>query len=184
MDDDLAFASHITKRGRIYQYIRRVPDDLADVFPFARIQRSLRTSDRAAAYAAASHVHAEFEKHFTVLRRKKGAAIGIIPTDDWTWSDWSQLAEWFKATLIEDDWRARLKGVSGAVFDAGAKPKQFWRDDLTVSAHLDLRGQLSQMTLETYGQERFNFVQSAVRPLGVPLRARSRTIESENAVYV
>jgi hypothetical protein len=105
----LAFASHITKRGRIYQYIRRVPDDLADVFPFARIQRSLRTSDRAAAYAAASHVHAEFEKYFTALRRKKGAVIGVIPTDDWTWSDWSQLAEWFKTTLIEDDWRARLK---------------------------------------------------------------------------
>lgn len=36
-DEDVPFASHITKRGRIYQYVRRVPEDLADAFPFSRI---------------------------------------------------------------------------------------------------------------------------------------------------
>ena len=36
MDDEMPFASHITKRGRIYQYVRRVPDDIANSFPFAR----------------------------------------------------------------------------------------------------------------------------------------------------
>ena len=50
MDDEMPFASHITKRGRVYQYVRRVPEDIADGFAFTRVQRSLRTTDRATAY--------------------------------------------------------------------------------------------------------------------------------------
>ena len=52
MDDEMPFASHIVRRGRIYQYIRRVPEDLADGFPYSSVQRSLRTPDRALAYEA------------------------------------------------------------------------------------------------------------------------------------
>ena len=69
-------------RGRIYYCVRRVPDDLADVFPFARIQRSLRTSNRAAAYAAAAHVHAEYEKQshplVCVSAWKSDPVFGVI----------------------------------------------------------------------------------------------------------
>ena len=106
-DEDVPFASHITKRGRIYQYVRRVPEDLADAFPFSRIQRSLRTADRATAYEAGARVHSDVEKQFAGARRKKGATLNVIPTDGWDWSDWRLLADWFKATLVEDDWRAR-----------------------------------------------------------------------------
>lgn len=98
-------ASHVTGRGCTYQYVRRVPKDIADGFAFARVQRSLRTSDRATAYEAAARVHSEIEKQFAAARRRKGTTINVIPVDDWDWSDWSHLADRFKAVLREEDWR-------------------------------------------------------------------------------
>ena len=68
MDDDLPFACYITKRGRIYQQARRVPEDLTGACPVARVQRSLHTSDHAPAYRAGAHVRAEIEKQFAALR--------------------------------------------------------------------------------------------------------------------
>ncbi len=169
MDDDLPFASYITKRGRIYQYVRRVPEDLAGAFPFARVQRSLRTADSATAYKAGAHVHDEIEKRFAALRRKRGVTLDAIPTDGWTWPDWRHLADWFKASLVEDDWRARLKALPGAAFTVGVSQNKFWRDDETVSAHIALRTRLGGMTAAVYAEERFGFVQSMIRRLGVPL---------------
>ena len=61
MDDDLPFACYVVRRGRVYQYVRRIPLDLADAIPYSRIQRSLRTPDRATAFHAGAHVHAEVE---------------------------------------------------------------------------------------------------------------------------
>jgi hypothetical protein len=114
MDDELPFASHITKRGRVYQYVRRVPEDLGDAFPFARVQRSLRTQDRVTAYEAAARVHSEIEKRFAAARGKKGTTLNVVPIDDWDWTDWNQLADWFKAVLLDEDWRMRLRNVQGA----------------------------------------------------------------------
>ena len=39
----MPFASHVIRRGRKYQYVRRAPSDIADIYPFPRIQRSLTT---------------------------------------------------------------------------------------------------------------------------------------------
>jgi hypothetical protein len=169
MDDELPFASHITKRGRVYQYVRRVPEDLGDAFPFARVQRSLRTQDRATAYEAAARVHSEIEKRFAAARGKKGTTLNVIPIDDWDWTDWSQLADWFKAVLLDEDWRMRLRNVPGAAFDAGVSRNQFWRDSQTVRAHIDLQAKLRATTVADYCEERFGYVQSMIRPLGVPL---------------
>ncbi len=73
MDDETPFASHVAKRGRVYQYVRRIPGDIADNFPFARVQRSLRTADKARAYEAAAGVHAEVEKQFAYA-----ATLGLL----------------------------------------------------------------------------------------------------------
>jgi len=74
----MPFASHVIRRGRIYQYVRRVPSAIADIYPFPRIQRSLRTPDRATAQVAAAGVHSEIEKQFAAARRKKGVTL-------WRW---------------------------------------------------------------------------------------------------
>ena len=144
MDDELAFASHIAKRGRVYQYVCRVPEDLGDAFPFAKVQRSLRTQDRATAYEAAARVHSEIEKRFAAARRRKGTTVNAIPVDDWDWTDWRQLTDWFQAVLLDEDWRMRLRNVPGAAFDAGVSRNQFWRDSQTVRAHIDFAGEVAR----------------------------------------
>jgi hypothetical protein len=169
MDDEMPFASHITKRGRTYQYVRRVPEDIADGFAFSRVQRSLRTTDRATAYEAGARVHSEVEKQFAAARRKKGTTINIIPIDDWDWLDWSQLADWFNAVLCEEDWRVRLRNLPGAAFDTGVSANRFWRDPQTVRAHIELQARLREMTVSDYAEDRFAFVQGVVRRLGVPI---------------
>jgi hypothetical protein len=173
MDDKMAFASHIVKRGEIYWYVRRVPKDIADAFPLRRVQRSLRTNDRATAYAVGARVHAEIEAQFAAARRNKGATLDLVPTDDWTWPDWRALAEWFKATLADEDWRARIKNVPGAAFDRGVDRTHFWRDDDTLRAHINLQKRLHAMTASAYAEERFAFVQSVIRRRGVPLSRSS-----------
>ncbi|MGO9772052.1 MAG: DUF6538 domain-containing protein [Roseiarcus sp.] len=165
----MPFASHITKRGRMYQYVRRVPEDIADGFAFSRVQRSLRTTDRATAYEAGARVHFEVEKQFAAARRKKGTTINVIPVDDWDWLDWSQLADWFNAVLCEEDWRVRLRNVPGAAFGFGVGRNRFWRDDQTVRAHIELQARLREMTVAAYAEDRFGFVQGVVRRLGVPI---------------
>jgi hypothetical protein len=169
MDDELPFASHITKRGRVYQNVRRVPEDLGDAFPFARVQRSLRTQDRATAYEAAARVRSEIEKRFAAARRKKGTTVNVIPIDDWDWTDWSQLADSFKAVLLDEDWRMRLGNIPGAAFDVGVAQNQFWRDTQTVRAHIDLQAKLRATIVADYCEERFGYVQGIIRALGVPL---------------
>jgi hypothetical protein len=173
MDDELPFASHIVKRGDVYWRVRRAPQDVADVFSTRRVQRSLRTKDRAPAYAAGARVHAEIEAQFAPVRRRKGATLDLAPTNDWTWSDWRALAEWLKATLADNDWRARLKNLRGAAFGEGVERKHFWRDDSTVRAHIDLQKRLNAITVAAYAGERFAFVQSLIRRLGVPLSRSS-----------
>ena len=165
----MPFASHVTKRGRIFQYVRRVPEDIADAFPYARVQRSLKTADKAIAYAAAASIHAEVESQFVLARRRKGTTLNVIPTGDWEWPDWQKLADWFKAVLVEEDWRARLRSIPGAAFDDGVDRQQFWRDEQVVQAHIDLRARLRAMPASTYAEERFGFVQGLIRRLGVPL---------------
>lgn len=173
----MPFASHIVKRGRMYQYVRRVPEDIADRFPYSRIQRSLRTPEKARAFEAAARVHAEVEQQFAHARRNKGATLDLTPVDDWEWPDWRLLADWFKAILIEDDWQARSRQLPGAAFDTGVTRSLFWRDSTVAQAHLDLRATLREMTISRYAEERIGYVQSIVRRLGVPVSKSSPYFE-------
>ena len=100
--------------------------------------------------------------------------IDAIAVDDCNWPDRQKLADWFKATLGEADWRARIANAPGAAFSDGVKRKQFWRDDETLREHIGLKARLSDLTATTYAEQRFTVVQSALRPLGVPLSRSSQ----------
>lgn len=178
--DDM-IANHITLRNGVCQYVRRVPEDLRDAFPFARVQKSLGTRDKRAARQAALALDQEWDRRFAEARRRRGLAtdavgdLAAIDTSRWTWPEWEALARWFEATLIEDDWRARLSMAQGRLFtseaDLSALP---WREDAVVKEHINRGRALSAMTVAAYAEDRFSFVQSHVRALGVSL---SRTME-------
>ncbi len=169
MGDTVDFSSHVTKRGNVYQYARRVPEDVAHAFPFTRIQRSLRTRDKAKAYAAAAAVNQEFEREIAAARRATGVTIDVISVADWTWPDWQALADWLHAWLLQKDWQTRLRNLPGMAFTEGVEPKRFWRDSEAVREHIDLHKRLGGMTVATYAEERLSYIQSIVRRLGVPL---------------
>ncbi len=61
------------------------------------------------------------------------------------------------------------EGLAGAAFTDGDSQSQFWRDEETVRSHIDLRTRLGGMTTAAYAEERFGFVQSRIRRLGVPV---------------
>lgn len=83
MDDDMPFPSHVTRRGAVHQYVRRIPDDIRDAFVSSRIQKSLRIRDPTEALALAARVAAEVEAQFALARRKKGVTLAATPVDDW-----------------------------------------------------------------------------------------------------
>ena len=119
MDDELPFAAHIVRRGPVYQYVRRIPDDVRDASPLSRIQRSLRTREKAHAFSAAASVHAEVERQFAAARRAKGVTLHVIPLDGWEGPDWQKLADWFEASLSEQDWQARLRTLPSSAYGDG-----------------------------------------------------------------
>ncbi|HEV7326651.1 MAG TPA: DUF6538 domain-containing protein [Bosea sp. (in: a-proteobacteria)] len=178
-DDDMPVTSHLTTRNGLCQYVRRVPEDLRDAFPFARIQRSLRTRDHRIARQAALVLDQEWDRRFAEARQQRGLASdaegpAALDTGSWSWEEWQALAGWFGATLQEEDWRARLREAPGAVLavtpDLDALPRRSNRD---VKEHIAREASLRATTVAAYAVERMSFVQGYVRRLGVSL---SRTL--------
>lgn len=112
MTDDEMIANHIVVRQGVFQYLRCVPEDLRHEFPFARIQRSLRTRDKRVVREAALEHDREWERRFAEARLRRGTAsddtgsIARIDTTCWSWPDWEALAVWFRLTLANEDWQA------------------------------------------------------------------------------
>ncbi len=99
--------------------------------------------------------------------------LHVIPMDDWEWPDWQALADWFKATLIEQDWQSRLRHLRGSSFADGGERYRSWRDDDILRAHIALQKRLTGLSVEQYADARVHFVQSTVRRLGVPVSKSS-----------
>ncbi|MEO5807653.1 DUF6538 domain-containing protein [Devosia sp.] len=161
---------YVIRRGKVLQYVRRIPGDVAHAFPVIRIQRTLATVNVSEAYAAAGRITTELDAQFAGIRRERGFTIGVIHVDSWTWPDWEQLADWFKATLVEDDLKSLIMGRRGRALAAGAAQTVDLQaehpDALDLSQH-DHR--LKEMTVGEYAAERVAFVQSVVRRLGIPI---------------
>lgn len=89
MADELGVSNYLTIRNGVCQYVRRVPEDLRAVFPFARVQKSLSTRDQRLARAAALDLDQLWDRRFAEARRAKGLSIqpdgpARLGTDAWT----------------------------------------------------------------------------------------------------
>ena len=178
MAAEVAVSNHLTKRNGVWHYVRRVPEDLRASFPFARVQKSLRTSVERQARAAALDLDQVWDRRFRDARERAGLACdgdepSALSTDSWTWPDWEALATWFGASLAEEDWQARLVSMPGPVLAKDADPSQIpWRDDRIIREHIDREKLLKSLSVSEYGEQRLAFVRGSVRRLGV---AVSRT---------
>ena len=181
--DDVPVSNHLTRREGVFQYVRRVPEDLRDAFPFARVQRSLRTRDKRTARADALALDEVWDDRFAEARRRKGLSPGpdgpaALVAEGWTWPDWHALASWFGASLAEEDWRARLGSMPGAAFTAERDLSRLpWRDPAVVREHIARGRVLREGTVTDYAEARFPFVQSYVRRLGVSLTRTDPDLE-------
>lgn len=178
-DDEMPITNHLTTRNGMCQYVRRVPEDLREAFPFRRVQVSLRTKDQRAARQAAIVLDQEWDRQFAQARQQRGLGSEIdgptaVDTGSWTWEDWEALARWFCTALQEEDWRARLKDMPGAVLmaspDLRALPR---RSNSDVKQHIALDASLKAMTVADYATSRVGFVQAYVRRLGISLSKTS-----------
>ena len=142
MAAEVAVSNHLTKRNGVWHYVRRVPEDLRASFPFARVQKSLRTSVERQARAAALDLDQVWDRRFRDARERTGLACdgdepSVLSTDSWTWPDWEALAAWFEASC-----RGGLAGASGChagpVLAKDADPGRIpWRDDRIIREHID-----------------------------------------------
>lgn len=78
MDDHMKLPPYVLRRGKVLQYVRRIPGDIAHAFPVVRIQRTLATTNVSEAYAAAGRITTELEAQFAGIRREKGFTVGVI----------------------------------------------------------------------------------------------------------
>ena len=179
-DDDVPVANHLTTRNGVCQYVRRVPEDLRDAFSFARVQLSLKTRDQRAAREKALALDLEWDRRFAEARQRRGLASAAdhLPSIDatgWGWEDWEALSRWFGASLLEDDWRERLRQVRGSAFapvpEISDLPR---RSNADVKEHFARERTLRAMTIGEYATERSGFVQGYVRRLGVSLSRTSQ----------
>ena len=104
------------------------------------------------------------------LVARRGVTLGFTPVDGWAWKDWQTLADWFTATLIEDDHRKTLTAVQGRDLVRQARvvrdPARTHPDFVALTR---LSSQLEDMTVADYAGDRLGFVRSIVRRVGVPV---------------
>ncbi|WP_029030522.1 DUF6538 domain-containing protein [Salinarimonas rosea] len=177
MAADVPISNHVTRRNGVYQYVRRVPEDVRCAFDFARVQKSLGTRNERIAREKAVALDRDWDHRFALEREKLGAAP-IAPGEDrptlstanWAWADWEALARWLELTLAEEDWRARCASAPGRLFGPSADPRDIpWRDNAIAREHIDRRRLLEALTSAGYAEERLGFLQRYVARLGVSL---------------
>ena len=119
-----------------------MPEDLRGSFRFARIQKSLRTSVERQAREAALDLDRLWGRRFAEASERNGIArhdreLPAFSTDCWTWPDWEALAAWFRASLAEEDWQARLSGITGHALSTDADLSRIpWRDEGVIRGEL------------------------------------------------
>ncbi|MEF2552481.1 DUF6538 domain-containing protein [Aurantimonas sp. A2-1-M11] len=166
-DDSVLLPSYVTSRNGVFQYVRRVPDDVADVFAGARIQRSLKTRLPSEARQRAAQLDADTEQQFAEARRRKGVAVTLLSTSGWTWNDWQNVIEWLKASWLWQDQATRLRNATGAHFSAEATGMPLWLDAGDIRKKLDLRKRLLGFTVSQYAADRSAALNAALAPISI-----------------
>jgi len=154
-----------------------VPDDVADVFAGARIQRSLKTRLPSEARQRAAQIDADIEQQFAEARRRKGACITLVSTAGWTWKDWSQVVEWLKALWLWQDQSARLRKATRAHFSADGSQVPLPLDDTVLRENINLKKRLQRFTPSQYASDRSAVLNAALSAISVtvPLAEPSRS---------
>ncbi|WP_188855008.1 DUF6538 domain-containing protein [Aureimonas glaciei] len=166
-DDSMPLPNHVTCRDGVYQYVRRVPDDVADSFAKSRIQLSLKTRLPSEARLRATKLDEDLERQFADARRGKGISFEIIPTAGWTWNDWSKVVSWLKAHWLHEDRVARLGNIKGAHFSPDYRGRAAWLPDKRLREQLDLRELLSNTDVPGYAAERGAFLARGLSKISV-----------------
>lgn len=164
----MAIPVHVTRRGEVYHYVRRIPDELQPVFGCSRIQKSLRTRDRSRALSQAARLNDEIERQLDAARGKLDVALELVDLSGWTAGHWRDVARWFEAKLIQDDLVRRLPKMTGAALRGQQSASQTsWSDRTHFRAQIDLFEQLQRFSVSEYLRERLGEVNRHIRQLGV-----------------
>jgi hypothetical protein len=60
-------ARYLHKRGSVYYYVRRIPEELRDRYPSEWIRQSLKTTDERTALRAIERLNASFDATFAAM---------------------------------------------------------------------------------------------------------------------
>ncbi len=173
-DESVPLPCHVTCRNGVFQYVRRIPDDVAAAFATTRIQRSLRTRLPTEARLRAAQIDREVEEQFTRVRLKLGFEVAPAPNEGWTWPDWEAFVAWLKAAWLDEDLQLRAKAMRGRDFvGEGASPQTVWLDAAVIKERIALRKRLLVMSVAEYGRERGGYLQSYARRLGITISLTS-----------
>lgn len=176
--ENVPLPNHVIRRNGVFQYVRRIPDDVASAFATARIQRSLKTRIPTEARLRAAQIDREVEEQFTKARLKLGFQIAPVVHEGWTWPDWENFIAWLKATWIDEDLQLRAKAMKGRHLSRDEVPNQaVWLDAFVLKERIALKKRLLDMSIPNYGRERISYLQTYATRLGVTLSVSSAYYE-------
>lgn len=171
-DSDVPLPAHVVARNGVYQYVRRVPNDIVNAFEINRIQRSLKTRLPSEARLRAAELDIEYELQFDRVRAMVGQSTNAIESVSWTWPEWEQFVAWFRASLVEEDTLQRQAMATGK--NLSGKSGAIWIDDKELRRRIDLQKELRAMTVARYAAERRGHVQSYAARIGVALPVEAK----------
>lgn len=173
-DESVPLPTHVILRNGVYQYVRRIPDDVASAFATTRIQRSLKTRLPSEARLRAAQIDREIDEQFAKARLKLGFELAPVQNEGWTWPDWEQFVSWLKATWIDEDLQLRAKAMRGRDLSPNDVPNRApWLDDRVLRQRITLKKRLLAMSVLEYGRERSGYLQSYAKRLGVTISLAS-----------
>ena len=125
MDDEIVpLPNYVIRRNGVFQYVRRIPADVASAFATTRIQRSLKTRIPTEARLRAAQIDHEVEEQFTKARLKLSFQLAPVVHEGWAWPDWEKFIAWLKATWVDEDMQLRAKAITGRHLGSGLDQHQ------------------------------------------------------------
>ena len=111
---------HVLKRGGTYNYVRRIPTDLARFFPCTVMHRSLKTKDEKEARLLAASYNYETEKAFMRLR------TGMLET--------------FEAQILVERLTRKIQGLDAVAYGQKRKPILEAIEQHNIKQHMGVHG--------------------------------------------
>lgn len=175
-DDSMPMPNHVTVRNGVYQYVRRVRDDVVEAFAMRRIQRSLKTRLPGEARLRAAQLDQDLERQFTAARLKLDPDPSTTTGSDWTWVEWEKVVAWLTATWLHEDRKARLRKATGKHFSKDTSTGTIWLDDGALREKIDLKKRLSVLSPRQYETDRAAYLRSYLGRLrlGAPVDVEMR----------